>query len=159
MNTLITDFEGELLKAQQDYQIQARYVGETAPQIRALKARMASLNGQLTELKGQMTAQTEKSVGAAADKALSGKMTKFSELELEHGIAQKRYATAVAALEAARLLSERKMLYLHQIVSPALPEEAQYPKRWLSIGVALLASLIRWGATVGALVFVRNHMA
>ena len=94
-----------------------------------------------------------------ADKALSGKMTKFAELDLEERIAEKRYAVSVGAVEAARMLSERRMLYLHEIVEPALPEESMYPMRWLSVGMTLLASLIAWAATVGAMAFVRNHMA
>jgi capsular polysaccharide transport system permease protein len=57
------------------------------------------------------------------------------------------------------MLSERRVLYLHEIVAPALPAEAKYPKRLLSIGVTFLASLLAWGSTVGAMAFVRNHMA
>jgi capsular polysaccharide transport system permease protein len=57
------------------------------------------------------------------------------------------------------MMSERRMLYLHEIVAPALPEDAKYPKRLLSIGMTFLASLLAWAATVGAMSFVRNHMA
>jgi len=57
------------------------------------------------------------------------------------------------------MMSERRMLYLHEIVVPALPEVAKYPKRLLSIGMTFLASLLAWAATVGAMSFVRNHMA
>jgi capsular polysaccharide transport system permease protein len=65
----------------------------------------------------------------------------------------------VAAVEAARMMNERKMLYLHEIVAPALPEDYKYPKRWLSIAMIFLASIIGWGITVGLMTFVRNHMA
>jgi capsular polysaccharide transport system permease protein len=57
------------------------------------------------------------------------------------------------------MISERRMLYLHEIAAPALPEESKYPKRWLSVGMTFLASLIAWGATIAAMTFVRNHMA
>jgi capsular polysaccharide transport system permease protein len=159
LNGLVTELEADLLKAQQEYQTQSRYVSDSAPQIRALKSRITALNGQLGEMKAQLTSQSESSVSAKADKALSGKMTKFAELDLDQRIAEKRYASSVAALEAARLLTERQMLYLHEIVAPALPEESKYPKRWLSVAMTFLASIIGWGITVGMMVFVRNHMA
>ena len=76
-----------------------------------------------------------------------------------NGSLRKRYALSVATVEAARMMSERKMLYLHEIVAPALPQDAEYPKRWLDVGMTFLASLIAWVAAVGAMNFVRNHMA
>ena len=57
------------------------------------------------------------------------------------------------------MMSERRMLYLHEIVAPALPEDPEYPRRWLDVGMTFLASLIAWAATIGAMDFVRNHMA
>ena len=86
-------------------------------------------------------------------------MTKFAELDLNERIAEKRYALSAATVEAARMMSDRKMLYLHEIVAPALPQDAEYPKRWLDVGMTFLASLIAWAAAVGAMNFVRNHMA
>jgi len=156
---LASGLETDLLRAEQEYQTQIRYVTEAAPQMRVLKTRIAALKTQLEEMKARLTSQNETSASALAEKTLSGKMTKFAELDLEQRIAEKRYALSVAAVETARILSERRMLYLHQIVAPALPEESKYPKRWLSIGMTFAASLIGWGAMVGAIAFVRNHMA
>lgn len=156
---LQSELQSDLLKAEQEYQTEIRYVTADAPQMRVLKSRITAMKSQLDEMKAQLTVQDEKSVSAMADKALSGKMTKFAELDLEERIAEKRYAVSVAAVEAARMMSERRMLYLHEIVAPALPEEPGYPRRWLSVGMTLLGSLIAWAASVGAMAFVRNHMA
>jgi capsular polysaccharide transport system permease protein len=154
-----SELQSDLLKAEQEYQTEIRYVHADAPQMRVLKSRISAMKGQLDEMKAQLTSQDEKNMSAVADKALSGKMTKFAELDLEERIAERRYAVSVAAVEAARMMSERRMLYLHEIVSPALPEEAMYPRRLLSIGMTFVASLIAWAATVVAMAFVRNHMA
>jgi capsular polysaccharide transport system permease protein len=154
-----SELQSDLLKAEQEYQTGLRYVTADAPQMRVLKSRITAMKSQLDEMKAQFTSQDEKNMSAVADKALSGKMTKFAELDLEERIAEKRYAVSVAAVEAARMMSERRMLYLHEIVAPALPEESMYPRRWLSIGMTFVASLIAWAATVGAMAFVRNHMA
>jgi capsular polysaccharide transport system permease protein len=159
LSELMSGLETDLLKAQQEYQTQTRYVTEAAPQMRVLKSRIAAMNTQIADMQAQITSPSEKGISAIAEKTLSGKMTKFAELDLEERIAEKRYAVSAAAVEAARMLNERKMLYLHEIVAPALPEESKYPRRWLSIGMIFLASIIGWGITVGTMFFVRNHMA
>ncbi len=159
LSDLAADTQGDLLKAQQEYDTQIRYVTADAPQMQVLKSRITAMKSQLEQLKAQLTTQGEQTVSAEADKALSGKMTKFAEADLEERIAEKRYALRVAAVEAARMLSERRMLYLHEIVAPALPEESEYPKRWLDVGMTFLASLVAWLSTVAAMAFVRNHMA
>jgi capsular polysaccharide transport system permease protein len=158
-NDLISGLQADLLKAQQQYQTEIHYVTADAPQMKVLNSRIAAMQSQLEQLKAKLTSQTEQNVSAAADSALSGKMTKFAELDLNERIAEKRYALSVATVEAARMMSERKMLYLHEVVAPALPQDAAYPKRWLDVGMTFLASFIAWAAAVGAINFVRNHMA
>jgi capsular polysaccharide transport system permease protein len=159
MSDLGRQLQGDMLTAQQEYDTEIRYVTADAPQMQVLKSRITAMKAQLDQLQAQITTQDEKEASATADKALSGKMTKYAQFDLEERIAEKRYALTVAAVEAARMLGERKMLYLHQIVAPALPEESEYPKRWLSIGMTFLASLIAWVSAVAAMAFVRNHMA
>jgi capsular polysaccharide transport system permease protein len=123
-----------------------------------LKSRIAAMQSQLEQTKARLT-QSQKGVSTADDKSLSGKMPKFAELELEERIAEKRYARSATAVDSARILSERRGLYLHEIIAPTLPGEAKYPKRLLSIGVTFLASLAAWGLAVAAMTFVRDHMA
>jgi capsular polysaccharide transport system permease protein len=159
LSDLAAGTQGDLLKAQEDYDTQIRYVSAGAPQMQVLKSRIAALKSQVEQLQAQMTTQGEKVASAEADQALSGKMTKYAEADLEERIAEKRYALAVATVEAARMLSDRQMLYLHEIVAPALPQDSKYPKRWLFIGMTFIASLAAWLATVGAMSFLRNYMA
>jgi capsular polysaccharide transport system permease protein len=159
LNGLMSGMEADLLKAQQEYQTQSRYVGDTAPQMRVLKSRISAMSSQIEDMKAQVTSQNERGISELAEKTLSEKMTKFAELDLEQRIAEKRYAASVAGVEAARMMNERKMLYLHEVVAPALPEESKYPRRGLSIAMIFLVSIFGWGTTVGMMVFVRNHMA
>jgi capsular polysaccharide transport system permease protein len=160
LSGLLTEAQGQLLTAQQEYQTQLlRSVSEDAPQMRVLQSRISAMRLQVDDLKSQLTTQKEQSASADADKALSGKMTKFAEYDLDERLAEKRYATSVAAVEAARILSERKMLYLHELVSPALPQDPRYPRRLLSIGLTFVGSILCWVTSMTAISFVRNHMA
>jgi capsular polysaccharide transport system permease protein len=156
---VLAGLESELLAAQKEYQIRSHYLEESAPQLRVMRRRIEALEGQVAERKAQMTAQESKGVAALAKRTLSGKMTKFASLDLEHKIAEARYQAATAALDAARQLSQRKLLYLQVIEWPATPQEPRYPRRLLYIGVIFVGSLALWGALVGIITFVRNHMA
>lgn len=156
---VLSGLESELLAAQKEYQIRRHYLEESAPQLRVMRRRIEALEGQVAERRAQMTAQESKGVAALAQRTLSGKMTKFASLDLEHKIAEARYQAATAALDAARQLSQRKMLYLQVIEWPATPQEPRYPRRLLYIGVIFVGSLALWGALLGLITFVRNHMA
>jgi len=153
---LLTSVEGDILRTQEEYATQLHYVSEQAPQMRVLRARIAAMKAQAEELRRNLTTQVE--IAGATQRTLSGKMTKFATLDLEHQIAEKRYAAAIATLDRARVMSERKMLYIHLIAAPAQPEDPLYPKRWLNSGLFLLASTTLWGTIVGLMGFVRNHM-
>ena len=155
---VLAALQTELLKAEQEYAAQRRYVAESAPQLRGLRTRIQAMKDQIAEMRASLTAQ-DKPFPDANDQTMSGKMTLFANLELEKQIAEKRYATAVAAVEGAKAISERKMLYLHQSVMPGLPEEARYPRRWLSVGLAFMFAFVAWLTLVGVAAFGRNHMA
>jgi capsular polysaccharide transport system permease protein len=161
LSSLVSGLEADLLKVEQEYNTQLRYVSEQAPQMRVLQSRIVAIKRQLKDVQAQITAEKEATTTPASggDRTLSEKMTKYAQAQLEEKIAEKRYALSAAAVEAARMLSERRFLYLHQAVAPALPEDAEYPKRWLDVGVVFLASILAFFATVGGLSFVRNYMA
>lgn len=156
---VVSGLESELLTAKQEYQIRSHYLEDQAPQLRVMRRRIEALEGQVAERRAEMTALESKGVAALAQRTLSGKMTKFASLDLEHKIAQARYQATTTALDSARQLSQRKLLYLHVIESPATPQEARYPRRLLYCGLVFAGSLALWGALVGLVTFVRNHMA
>jgi capsular polysaccharide transport system permease protein len=86
-------------------------------------------------------------------------MTKFSELDLERQIAERLYSGAAASLEIARLTAERKMMYINAFVKPVVPQESQFPRRFLYSFLICISSLTLWGICCGLVVLIRNHMA
>ena len=155
MNLLLSSVEGELLRLRQEYDTQLRYVSDQAPQMRALKSRITATSAQLDQLRARITSQSAK----PNERVLSESFTKFSELDLEHQIAEKQYATAAATLELARAGAERKQVYLSTFVRPAVPEEPRYPKRGLYPLYIILSALTLWGMSCGAATAIRNYMA
>ena len=125
VNGLISSTRSELLKLQQEYETQKRYVSLDAPQTRNLQARINAANDQIALLQAKLTNPTEK--GDA--KAISNVMSKLDYLELNRQISEKLYGSAMSALERARLSSESKMLYINSFVLPVLPQEAKIVTR------------------------------
>lgn len=156
MNTLIGELRSAQLKMQQEYQTQLRVVSENAPQMRTLRSRIDTTSAQISELEARITS-TRRS--ANTDPTLALSMTRFAALDLERQIAERIYAGAVSTLEVARITAERKRMYLNTFVEPALPQEAQYPRRVLmSVGV-VGGLLALWGAMMGLASVIRNYMA
>lgn len=151
---LVTMLKGDQLRLQQEYDSLIKSVSTTAPQARALEVRIAAISEQIKELEGRMAGSAR-----GADRRISETMTRFSELELERRIAERQYATAAAALYNARASAERKLVYLQVFQKPALPHEARYPKRLLSVVAVCAASFLLWATALGLASLARNHMA
>jgi capsular polysaccharide transport system permease protein len=154
INTLITEARGVQMQLQREYSATSRVVSTSTPQLRLLKERLEGLSGQIAEMEGKLT---ERSGGGAPSIAQS--ITRFSELELERQIAERIYGGAVAALEVARVVAEQRQVYINTFVKPSTPSDAQYPRRFLMCFLIALAALSLWGALIGAIVLMRNHMA
>ncbi len=155
-NMLIAAERSSLLRMQQDYEMQRRYLVEAAPQLRASRKRIEAEKDQIAQLESRLTRRPG---GAGDTKVLSGTMNRLEHLDFERQVAEKSYAAALAANERARLASESQLLYINTFVRPMEPQQARYPKRLLAIGIIAVASLAAWGVSIGSLHFVRNHMA
>jgi capsular polysaccharide transport system permease protein len=128
-------------------------VEESAPQMQLLRARVQVIDKQIADLDRQLTTTTETS-----ETPVSGKITRFDELELERQIGEKQYTLAVAALERARVNAERQKVYLVTFVTPLLPQDAAWPKRlWLSLAASTLIVALYWAGTFGARTLLRRR--
>lgn len=156
VNALIADMKSTLLQLQQEYATQRRSVDDSAPQMRALKARIESTNAQIDALQSKLTTSQKGPVGEAT---LAVAMTKFSELDLERQIAERIYSAAASSLEIAKLTSERKTMYINAFVRPLVPHDALYPRRALFTFLIFAGGLVVWGIGCGLATVVRNHMA
>lgn len=153
---LMTKLRGEMIKMQQDYDSQRRYVRADAPQLRSLQSKIQAANGELAKLQAQAT--DAKSAADGTSRVLSGSMSRLDYANLESEIAEKIYAGSLAAVEHAKLASETKLMYINTFVKPVAAEEAKYPRRGLDILLVALACFALWGAIVGALAVARTNL-
>lgn len=154
LNILITEARGAQLQLQREYISTSRFVSTNTPQLRVLKERLDGLSAQIAELEGKLTER-----GTADKPSIAQSLTRFSQLELERQIAERIYGSSLAALEVSRVISEQRQVYLNTFVRPAIPGEAQYPRRALMCLLVAGVALALWGMVIGGVVLVRDHMA
>jgi capsular polysaccharide transport system permease protein len=141
INKLIGELRLERARLEEEANAARRsQVNESAPQIQLLRTRIQVVGDQIVDLERQLTSTTE-----TAATPVSGKITRFDELELERQIAEKQYTLAVAAFERARVNAERQKVYLMTFVRPLLPQDVAWPKRfWLSLGAFTAVATLYW---------------
>jgi capsular polysaccharide transport system permease protein len=156
LSTLINDTRGSLLQMEQEYTAMGKAIRQDAPPMQSLKARIDSAKAQIAELETKLTGARQT---ASSEPTLAVVMTKFAELDLERQIAERIYAAAASSLEMARLIAERKTMYVNAFVKPVVPEYPEYPRRLLYVALIFGVCVSVWGASCGLAIVVRNHMA
>ncbi len=126
----------------------------SAPQVKKVRARIAALDDQIAKLEAEITNTS----GDGGTTALSQTVSDFDRVELENQVAERRYAGAVTALEAARLSAERRKVYITPFVDPQLAEDPTAPPRLLYVVAGLLGPFLLWAALIGIATFVRRRV-
>ena len=153
---LKTEVSSSLIKLQQDYDSQRRFVNADAPQLRNLQSKIDSAQQEIAKVQAQMTGTK---TSANGDKVLSGSMSRLDYALLNNDIADKIYAGSLAALERAKIASEMKLMYINTFVEPVLPQEAKYPLRGIDVTMVVLASLATWAAFLGVVHLIQRNAA
>lgn len=122
----------------------------TALQVRVQQARIASLEGEV----GQVRAELSRPPGPDGDVSLATLLTQYASNEVEERMAQQRLERAQLMLSNASAELARQGVYLNAFVQPALAEQASWPIRW-----ALLAQLLAGLAALWALGLLVWRMA
>lgn len=125
---------------------------KNAPTLRFLSSQIASIDQQIKNLQDKLTSQTE------AKATLSGQLAVYEDLQLQSQFAEKLFTIAQAAFEKARAEQEKQQLYLVQIVRPAIPEEATYPKPFVSAAILFVVCLMLWSMVALVIASIEDHI-
>ncbi|WP_421073634.1 hypothetical protein [Paraburkholderia sp. A2WS-5] len=125
-------------------------VSPNNPQIPALKVSIATMQKQIDAANGDVAGRA----GSLAEKAAS-----YARRQLDADFADKRLASALAALDSAEAEAQRKQLYLETIVTANTPDKAIEPYRFAAVATVLLIGLVVWGILTLLLASIREHHA
>lgn len=144
---MISKLQDELISTRTQLQ-QLRLFTPKASQIRFLRARLKSLQGEIKE---------QTSLIAGGGRSLSRSAVQFQELRLASETADKLLTAKLASLEQAQADSRRKRAYVQRVSQPSLPDYALEPRRIRGIIATLFLSLLAWGILSTLLAGVREH--
>lgn len=147
--TLLTGLLGRKLEMESQLFVLRQSNKTESPRYRQLVLALESVRQQVDDLRAQIT--------GGADASLANVITSFSAVETDRIVAEKLYEAARRNYDQAFAAAVRKALYLTVFVNPALPEEALYPRRFLSPILIFLGLLTAWTILSLAWASVEDH--
>jgi capsular polysaccharide transport system permease protein len=138
----------ELSAARAQLATTTSFLGETSPQVQALRQQVRSLESQL----GSQNARL-----AGGGNAIAAGLGEFERLKVQQELLAKQYEAASTAFEQARQQAVRQQLYVVRVVEANKPVKSTYPRRALITVTLFCALLVIFG--IGWLVAagVREH--
>lgn len=112
------------------------YMKGDSLQVEAMRRKAQAIEQQIIQEQQKLTGQ---------DSATTDVLAQYEALILEHELANRAYASAIASLERARVEAQQQYSYVVPVVSPHRPEEAQYPLRWRGVLFVFLGSTVIYG--------------
>lgn len=136
--TIRTELESKIAEAKADYATLRSYMAENSPQVIAAQQRVNSLSAQAKS-------ESSRLVDNEDDKGLNKSLVEFETVLVEKEFATQAYQSAMTSLEMARADAARQHRYLAVIAEPSLPDEAMFPRRFLSLLTTFIVSLVVFG--------------
>ncbi len=145
---LVSRLSQELSAARAQLETTRGLIGESSPQVEALRQQIRSLEGQLA-------AQNSRLAGGSG--AIAAGLGGYERLKIQQELLAKRYDAASTVYEQARQNAVRQQLYVVRVVEPNMPVKSLYPKRALTVLTVLCALLVVYA--IGWLIAagVREH--
>lgn len=143
---LLLQLMGEKIETEGQLFVAQRTMGPNAPGIAGTKAKLESIDKHIATLQQQLAGNKE------ATKNLAATISKFEELDLKRQFAERMYGFARDGLDRARLIAERRSVYLAVFVPPSLAQDYSYPLRFSDFALIAVAAMVAWscGATIWA---------
>jgi len=142
--------EGDLAQARTELRSASAVMNPTAPQLVALKQRVASLEREIAS-------QSRRLVAKEGTAGYGPSIARFEPALFEKELAERAFTSSVTALEIAHVQSARQQRYLLTIAEPSAPDAPTHPKRIASVFGALLVSVLVAGVVGLSLASIREH--
>lgn len=152
VNAIISKMQSELAAARANLTSLKSYLSDNAQEVIAARSKVRALERQIRK-------ENQKLVGPDSKKndKLNALNAKFEKLKMEAKFRSDTYSSALTVYEAARIEASHKLKHLVVIESPALPEEASYPRRFYNMATFIvLSTLLFWIVRLG-IATVKDH--
>lgn len=148
---LVSKLAEELVAAEAELRAVSQFLGDEAPQVVTLKAKIGSLRTQV--------AKEEAAITGGNAGALNGIAAQFQDLRTEAEMAREIYQVGLAEMEKSKINAVKKSKSLVVISSPYLPEDATLPNRPLWLTLFFIAAVFAFGVVRLSWISIRDHKA
>lgn len=147
--TLLTGLLAQAMELDSRIFVLRQSNGTEAPTYQQLLNARESLTEQIDNLRQRLA--------GSGDTALTNLITEYSQVETNRIVAEKLFETSKKNYDQALAAALRKALYLTVFIEPSLPEEALYPKRFVSPLLLTLGFLVFWSLLSLVWASVEDH--
>lgn len=151
MLEIISSLESEIAKENARLKALEATLANNAPQIRALKNKIESLQAQLTIEKSRITANSN------VDDSFNAIASEYRQLQVNLIVAEEFYKTSLAIVENAKLEAIKNVRSLISVVKPIEPEEAIYPQKIYNLITILIILCLMYGILRFVIASIRDH--
>ncbi len=125
--------------------------------LRPDNAQVAAVTAQIKGIENQIGVESAKLTGQTG--AMAPILAEYEQLRLQVDFAQSRYASALSALETARLQAFKQQLFVTRLVEANLPERALFPRSTLNTLTVFFGLLLSYGIGWLVIAGMREHTA
>jgi capsular polysaccharide transport system permease protein len=116
---------------------------------------LAVMDRQIHAFEAQLDAERAKMAGDSS--SLAPKIGQYERLVLDREFAAKELTVTSTALEEAREEVRRKRLYLERVVPPNVPDTPLLPKRWFSVAMVFVTTLLIYATVALVVAGLKEH--
>ncbi|MEP3295042.1 MAG: sugar transporter [Pseudoruegeria sp.] len=138
---LLNSLQAQLAETSIELQLLLENSPEGDPRVLQAQRKVVAINGLIDQERKRFGTS-----GPVADTedGYADLLAEYEELQVDLEFAQKSYLSAQTARDVALAEANRKSRYLAMHVEPTLAETAEYPQRWILLGVLGVLALISW---------------
>ena len=146
---VVNTMEGELAQMQAERRTLESYLNPAAPELVALKDRIAAVLAQLDEERAKLA--------GSEGETLNETSMHYQAVQRQVQFAADLYQSTLVALEQARVEAYRKLKHLVVVQAPQRPDDALYPRAFYNLATLFIVMSLAYGIIMMVVATIREH--
>lgn len=139
---VMNNLQQQLAQALISYDLLLETTSASDPRVEQAERRISAIRERI--ISERETFASDDSTTGAVGEDYPTLIAEFERLTVDLEYAEETYRAALTAVDVARENAVRQSRYLATYVEPTLAESAEYPQRWLLLGLASLFLFLAW---------------
>ncbi len=142
---VVNSLQQQLAEALIEQDLLREQTNANDPRVLQVSRKIDVIRDRISEERASVSSGDASMVGGEAYPEL---LAEYEGLEADRQFTEETYRAALVAYDVAKANASRQSRYLASYIQPTLPQTAEYPKRWLTFGLACLFLMLVWSVVV-----------